>query len=263
MFLTIEDQKLNEEFIKNGFIIRKVENLKNLYLIKSYYEKKIKQILTKNKKFKKNFDFFNNAHKYINAKSLNEFRIKIIKEFNEIKNIRQLYFSLARTDIERIVGNELSMQRNINLSIQLPNDDSSLLPIHSDRWSGDSSFEIVLWIPLVDCYNTKSMYLLPPQMKSIISRLINKNQKINSDDIFKKVKSKLKWMNVKFGEFLIFNQNLPHGNTINNEIETRWSMNCRFKGIFTPYGDKKIGEFFEPITLRAASIVGMEYDTKN
>ena len=36
-------------------------------------------------------------------------------------------------------------------------------------------------------------------------------------------------------------------------------MNCRFKSIFAPYGDKKIGEFFEPITLRPASKIGMEY----
>jgi hypothetical protein len=36
-------------------------------------------------------------------------------------------------------------------------------------------------------------------------------------------------------------------------------MNCRFKGVFTPYGDKKLGEFFEPVTLRAASKTGMEY----
>jgi len=36
-------------------------------------------------------------------------------------------------------------------------------------------------------------------------------------------------------------------------------MNCRFKGVFTPYGDKKIGEFFEPITLKAASQKGMSY----
>ena len=31
------------------------------------------------------------------------------------------------------------------------------------------------------------------------------------------------------------------------------------KNIFSPYGDKKIGEFFEPITLRAASEIGLKY----
>ena len=37
------------------------------------------------------------------------------------------------------------MQRNINLSIQFPNDKGSLLPVHSDVWSGDSPYEINLW----------------------------------------------------------------------------------------------------------------------
>ena len=55
------------------------------------------------------------------------------------------------------------MQNSINLSIQFPGDDSSLLPVHSDVWSGDSPYEIVVWLPLVDCYKTKSMFLLPPK----------------------------------------------------------------------------------------------------
>ena len=52
------------------------------------------------------------------------------------------------------------MQRKINLSIQFPKDDSSLLPIHSDVWSGCSPYEIVLWIPLVSVSKTKSMFIL-------------------------------------------------------------------------------------------------------
>ena len=38
-------------------------------------------------------------------------------------------------------------------------------------------------------------------------------------------------------------QNLPHGNVMNMENETRISMNCRFKSYFSPFGDKKLGEF--------------------
>ena len=59
---------------------------------------------------------------------------------------------------------------------------------------------------------------------------------------------------------LIFNQALPHGNIVNNEKETRWSMNCRFKSVFSPYGDKKLGEFFEPITLRVTSELAIKYN---
>ena len=38
----------------------------------------------------------------------------------------------------------------------------------------------------------------------------------------------------------------------------RFSINCRFKGIFTPYGDKKIGEYFELITLKPMSRLGFK-----
>ena len=33
--------------------------------------------------------------------------------------------------------------------------------------------------------------------------------------------------------------------------------------MYSPYGDKKIGEFFKPITLRAASRIGMNYSLPN
>ena len=36
-------------------------------------------------------------------------------------------------------------------------------------------------------------------------------------------------------------------------------MNCRFKNIFSPYGDKKVGEFFIPITTRATTFIGQNY----
>ena len=46
---------------------------------------------------------------------------------------------------------------------------------------------------------------------------------------------------------------------VNEEPGTRWSMNCRFKSIMSPYADKRFGEFFEPILLRPATRVGMQY----
>ena len=151
------------------------------------------------------------------------------------------------------------MQSRINLSIQLPKDDSSLLPIHADTWSGVSPFETVIWLPLVDCYKTKSMYILPPKKNEILNKLFLDKKIKKSDDIFEKIKKDLIWLEVKYGQVLIFDQSLPHGNRINKETETRWTMNCRFKSIFTPYADKKIGEFYEPITLKAASKRGIAY----
>ena len=81
----------------------------------------------------------------------------------------------------------------------------------------------------------------------------------SSKQIFNYIKNKVEFINIKYGEFLIFDQTIPHGNVVNIENETRWSMNCRFKNIFSPYGDKKIGEFFTPITTRATTIIGQNF----
>ena len=151
------------------------------------------------------------------------------------------------------------MQKNINLSIQLPNDDSSLLPIHSDVWSGDSAFEINLWVPLVNCYKTKSMYILRQNKNNIFLKKIKKLKFKSSQQIFNLAKKYISWIKIDYGNYLLFNQVLPHGNVINKEKETRWSMNCRFKSFFSPYEDKKIGEFFLPITTRAMTEIGINY----
>ena len=258
-FLSKDETKLSKKYKEQGYIIFK--NFDKSFL--KEVERTIKPFLIEKLKLKKNIKFLNilnNFHKYIEIKDLNKLRLDLIKLINSSKKIRELYFINSRPYLYSLIGNELAMQNRINLSIQLPNDDSSLLPIHSDTWSGDSPYETVVWVPLVNCYKTKSMYILKAKNYKNFLEIFKKFKNQNSQFIFKKIKKNLLWIKVKSGESLIFNQNLPHGNVVNLEKETRWSFNCRFKGLFSPYGDKKIGEFFTPITPRAQSEIGMNYD---
>lgn len=203
--------------------------------------------------------FLNGIHELVQPLSLNEFRLKVIHGLNALPELRSMYFRLAKPYLEAIVGNELAMQQRINLSIQMPNDTSSLLPVHADTWSGDSLVEVVVWLPFVDCFGTKAMYLLPPNHSAKFSDGSSKRAGSSSESIYESIKDEVLWLEVKSGQVLVFDQSLPHGNRFNQETETRLSMDCRFKGVFTPYGDKKPGEFFEPITLRPASLCGMSY----
>ena len=241
-FLSEYEKKISNEFHKKGYIIKKINDSKSLNKIKNIFLKSIIKNTKISKKEKAAFDLFNFIHKKIPSNKLNNFRLKIIKDINNQKDIRELYYKISKDYLDILVGNELSMQRKINLSIQMPKDKSSLLPLHSDVWSGDSPYETVVWLPLVDCYKSKAMYILPP--KEYIKLLENLNT-INLSLLkrYIKIKNKLKWIDIKFGNVLIFNQCLPHGNVVNREKETRWSLNCRFKSIFSPHKDKKIGEF--------------------
>lgn len=253
-YLEKTEKKKIKSFLRKGYFISRIEDKKSL----NYIKNKFLDIIRKNLR-DTSFKNFNIIHKKVSVNNLNNFRLKIIQEINNDEKFKLAYFKVARDSLYTLVGNELMMQKNINLSIQFPRDKSSLLPIHSDVWSGDSPYEINLWLPLVDCFKTKSMYILEQKNFDFFKKKINTKKISSSAEILKLVKNKIKFLNVKYGEFLLFNQSLPHGNMVNNIQETRWSMNCRFKSLFSPYEDKRIGEFFVPITMRPMTEVGINY----
>ena len=256
-FFSEEEILSSSEFIEKGFLIVDVESNNSLKEIRHAVVDIASRYLGVSAN--NDADFLNDFHTGVTVSELNDIRLHLIRSLNSERWFRKHYWTLVRSYLEKLVGNELAMQLRVNLSIQLPGDDSSLLPLHSDVWSGDSPFEVVVWIPLVDCYGTKSMYILPPEKSEELSAEFPQHAKKSSEELFLDVEPHLNWIQIQYGKALIFNQNLPHGNRINHESETRWSLNCRFKSVFSPYGDKKLGEFFEPVTLRAASFIGMNY----
>ena len=203
--------------------------------------------------------FLNSIHERVGIAELNDLRLAVINGINGEPWLRQTFYGLARGVLDSVVGNELVMQRRVNLSIQLPADDSSLLPVHADVWDGDSPFEVVVWLPLVDCYRTKGMFILPPAADGAHSRSLKDFAEKTTDDVLAAIRDDLEWPELPFGKVLVFSQTLMHGNQVNEEADSRWSMNCRFKSLFSPFADKPMGEFFEPITIRAATRFGMNY----
>lgn len=258
MFINDQEKKISKQYLEQGYVVKNVDNINSLNWIRSHFCKIIKNKLPKSKEVNQE-NILNNIHKYISVTELNKFRLDIINNINSINNFRENFFKISKSLVESVVGNEIAMQLRLSLSIQLPKDNSSLLPVHADTWSGLSPFETVVWLPLVDCYKTKSMYILPPKKNEALKDIFAGKKVKKSGDIFNKIKKDLIWLNVKYGQVVIFDQSLPHGNVVNKEKQTRWSINCRFKSIFTPYADKKIGEYYEPITLKAASKRGISY----
>ena len=156
----MKNQKnIEKRYLKMGYIIERVEKKIALEYITNFLKKNLLKILKKKKKNINSFSF-NNLHNFITIQDLNEVRLTLFKEMNSEKKFRDNFFKLAKNTLYSTVGNELAMQNNINLSIQMPNDDSSLLPLHSDTWDGDSPFETVLWLTLVNCFKTKSVVRL-------------------------------------------------------------------------------------------------------
>jgi sporadic carbohydrate cluster 2OG-Fe(II) oxygenase len=203
--------------------------------------------------------FLNTAHERVSVDRLNACRLHVIGAMNSEPWLRPAYAALARRTLDAVVGNELAMQRQINLSVQLPHDDSSLLPVHSDVWAGDSPYEVVLWVPYVDCARTKSMYFCDAARDRQVQARLGDLRGGTVDDLYALIEPDVEFIEMAYGEMLVFTQNILHGNRVNVEPGTRWSSNCRFKSLLSPYADKKLGEFFEPIAIRPATRLGLRY----
>lgn len=198
-------------------------------------------------------------HKRVAPSKLNDFRLAIIQGISEHASWQSLMYSLASEAIDAIVGNELAAQRCCNLSIQLPHDTSSVLPLHSDVWSGNSPYEIVLWVPLVDCRRSQCMYILPRDQNEEIINQFPQYQALSAEALYGKISNKVKFIEINYGQALIFWHSLLHGNRVNQEAATRWSMNFRFKSLLSPYGNKGLGESFVPFSIKPLTRLGYAY----
>lgn len=260
----IAKKKYLKDFLKNGYcIIRPKSKRKLLTIRKKLNELIIKELLKKNRNLNINYlkksNVIKNFHQYISPVDLNKFRMKIYANLNKLTWFNDYYYDIGKEFIDEICGNEIAMQRKVNLSIQLPQDDSSLLPIHSDVWSGCSPFEIVLWIPMLNVSKTSSMFVIPLKKSKEIYKKFSSFRSIQN--LEKKIKDKIKYLKINFGEILIFSHQIIHGNHVNKESITRISFNCRFKSVFSPYDEKGLAETFYPINIKPASQLGMDYES--
>jgi sporadic carbohydrate cluster 2OG-Fe(II) oxygenase len=256
--LTPDEAAMNQTFLNDGYILSDVEDRGGLDRIRDC----VAGLAADHLKISVPDDvdaFLNGLHDYVDVPGLNDLRLAVINGMNQQPWLRPTYHALARSVLDTVVGNELVMQRRINLSIQLPEDDSSLLPVHADVWDGDSAYEVVVWLPLVNCFKTKGMYILPPAADSRHAATLSQFAEGTTEDIYHAIQPDLHWPDLPYGKVMVFSQTLMHGNRINLEPDTRWSMNCRFKSLFSPFADKLLGEFFEPVTVRAATRFGMDY----
>ena len=203
-----------------------------------------------------------NLHKEINNSDINNIRLKAFSSINSLPSKNDLYFQQSKSFLLRLLGPDISIQNKLNLSIQIPFDDSSLLPLHTDTISGQSPFEVVLWIPFTNCFDENSMYIIPieksMEMMSKIAQYKDLGMKKLEDD-YKQFK---KFLNITPEQILIFSPTLFHGNVVNTTSQTRVSINCRFKNIFSPESpnpERRLGTFYQVFRTSPLTQIALNY----
>lgn len=254
-----DEQDLSSKYDRCGYVIFEGDKT-YLEAIKSSVKKSVLRYLGKIENKSPSQDLrLEKIHSIIPAEQSNNIRLHVMNEICKTTSFNRNYYESAKKIIHTLCGNELAMQKRPGISVNFPNNAEDILPIHADTWNGVSPYELNIWIPIVDCKKTMCLYILE---RHKFQERINSDDKLlrlTSDEMFNELKSDLTWIDINYGDIIAFDQSLPHGYALNKEADTHWSFNCRFKGLHTPYWDKKLGEYFMPITAKCCTRIGMNY----
>jgi sporadic carbohydrate cluster 2OG-Fe(II) oxygenase len=231
--LTFEKTFYKRGFAKINLLVSHKKTFANL-------KKKIRT------KFKKNFlkNNFENFHKNVSEKEINKIRMSIISYINTQQGLNESIYLSIKPFVDTLLGPDIIVQKSINLGIQMPLDNSKAL-FHKDT-PLSSNYEIVVWIPLVDCTKSMCMLLIDRKNHDKADKLLD-GADLNRFDKFAKKYGVLD--EIKFGEALIFNANNYHYVPLNKTNKTRWAINIRYKNLFTPYGERNLLDYYEILKL--------------
>ncbi len=126
-----------------------------------------------------------------------------LKKKNKSSKFLKLYDKFIRFLAKEIFKENLVYQSKPTLRVMFPNN-KAVAEFHRDRDYNHPMEEINVWVPITKSKNTNALWI---------------ESKFDKKD-FKPV-------NLNYGQFLIFDSGLKHGNKINHENKTRFSFDFR------------------------------------
>ena len=209
-------------------------------------------------------DDLSNIHMDYTSENVNEVRMRSFRNLNAISEWERKYFNMARETISNLIGPDLLIQRKLNLSIQMPEDKSSKLGMHADTLSGQSPFELVMWTAFSDFEPEAGMYYFDIATSKEIFLDMQSSEEQGLEKLREKYWSKKKYLNISNTQVALFTGTIFHGNVTNYTDQTRVSVNCRFKSVYSPEGsehlsERGVGIFYKLLETSVITKIAQEY----
>ena len=245
-----------DKFVERGFDIVEVEDLGKLQDLRYEIYKKAAELVGGSDQEPE--DFMNNFHRLeLRGSALNSMRMELIQYCSEQMDIGQTVFNAFSDQLISLLGPDVVVQKTTNLVIQQPGDPDQV-PTHRDS-PLNSPFEIVCWVPLVSIYGTKGMYVLDRKKTDVALDML-KTSDSGYDEHAQFATNDGEILEMPFGHALFFWPGLVHAVGVNEEQETRWALNIRYKNLFAPAGAKGQSEFFKVLQLSPLTKMALEYE---
>jgi len=160
----------------------------------------------------------------VSNSELNEIMLKLLG-FTEGSGMLAETFS---EQINALCGDELFLQRRANIIFNLPGANQRHQWPHYELMSGISPSTYTIWLPLHDLADEGGIFYVPDKESFDVMQQEYEQGTVNSPFMFKSVRCR-EAPKLKFGEALIFNPFVIHGNMEFNAPLARIAVSFRFQ----------------------------------
>ena len=217
---------LYEELVDGpGFVVCSVENMQ---LFKESRDSLVDKVSIAAKS-EKNIDALRKAMAQMSKAEINRSMIGLLKLTNLSEMIINSFPSLAET----LCGKELFIQRRANTIFNVPGKEHSKQWTHYEVMSGVSPFTYVLWAPFHDLEDDGGVYFIDREASLEIMKKEQAAGLVNGPTILTMM-GKQKPPRLKFGQAIVFNPFILHGNVAFNSKFARIACSVRFQSYKKP-----------------------------
>ena len=163
------------------------------------------------------------------------------------KEASEIMIEACSDIVEELCGKELLIQRRANTIFNLPGEDQRRQWPHYELMSGISPFTFVLWAPFHDLDDNGGVYYVPQEKSFETIKLEHSQGLVNGPTILNKINN-YKPAKLKYGEAIVFNPFILHGNVNFDSSLARIACSVRFQNRNNPIMQKNT-DFFKLYNL--------------
>ena len=217
--------EINKELIHGkGYAVINIENMEIFKNLRNSFIEKIKT-----SKENKNIDSVRKVMAKMTKAEINKLMVDLLK-FN---NLSEMIIKSCPKLVESLCGNELFIQRRATIIMNVPGEGQPKQWPHYELMSGVSPFTYIIWAPLHDLEENSGVYYVNQRE---YLELIKKEQAsglVNGPTVLNMM-SNQKPTPLKFGQAIVFNPFILHGNIIFNSDFARVAYSTRFQSFNKP-----------------------------
>jgi len=215
----------NELTSGHGYAVVPVENMEMFTKLRDSF---VERINISNGS-EKNIDSVRKAMAKMTKAEINRSMIDILK----FTNLSEIIINSFPKLIESLCGKELFIQRRATIIMNVPGEGQAKQWPHYELMSGISPFTYIIWAPLHDLEDMSGAYYIDRKESLKIMKKEQAAGLVNGPTVLNLMQNQ-KPTPLKFGQAIIFNPFIIHGNVTFNSKFARIASGVRFQSCNKP-----------------------------